>query len=94
VTFGVMRWWVSDVSVEDETESALAGHLTELGVSFADWSSRTMTLRFPGSADDAQEAFEALRVFLRQWKQTVASDFGAQFRVTLAATLTNAFGDL
>jgi hypothetical protein len=94
VTFGVMRWWVSDDGIDDETESALAGHLTQLGVSFADWSSRTMTLRFPGSADDAQEAFEALRVFLRDWKRTVANEFGAQFRVTLAATLSNAFGDL
>src|SRR5882762_8410758 len=48
VTFGVMRWWVSDAKLDETTESALASHLHGLGVIFADWAPRTMTLRFGG----------------------------------------------
>jgi len=94
VTFGVMRWWVSDAKLDETTESALASHLHGLGVIFADWAPRTMTLRFGGTPDDAQEAFQSLRQFLGEWQTTVKQQFGAQFKVTLAATLTNAFGDL
>jgi hypothetical protein len=94
VIFGVVHWWLSDSGAEAATESALATRLHEMGVIFQSRSSRTMTLRFGGSLDDGQEAFQSLLAFLTDWRHEVTRQFGAEFHVIAVATFDNAFGEL
>jgi hypothetical protein len=95
MTFGIVRWWVQNPQADQPTESALASRLHELNVDFVHWLPATLKLTFPGTRDDAQLAFQALRAWLRTtWKPIVRQQFASDFRVLIVATIDNAVGDL